>query len=68
MSEDTLCVSVMHIHNEIGVVQDVEKIGELCRSRKVFFHSDAAQSLGKIPLNVDALKVDCLSLSSHKVP
>ena len=57
----------MHVHNEIGVIQDIKQIGEICRSKKVFFHSDIAQSLGKMPLDVNDLKVDCLSLSSHKV-
>jgi cysteine desulfurase len=64
---NTLLVSVMAVNNEIGVVQPVAEIGALCKSRNVFFHSDGAQALGKIPLDVDALNLDLLSLSSHKV-
>ncbi|XP_067652288.1 cysteine desulfurase-like [Haliotis asinina] len=64
---DTVLVSVMFINNEIGVRQPVKEIGELCRSRKVFFHTDAAQALGKIPVDVNNMKIDLMSLSGHKV-
>lgn len=67
MRDDTILVSLMHVNNEIGVVQDVTAIGELCRSRKIFFHVDAAQSAGKLPINVEAMKIDLLSMSAHKV-
>lgn len=64
---DTILVSLMHVNNEIGVIQDIAAIGELCRAKKVFFHVDAAQSAGKLPIDVDAMKVDLLSLSAHKI-
>lgn len=56
----------MHVNNEIGVVQDIAAIGELCRSRKVVFHVDAAQSAGKVAIDVQEMKVDLISLSAHK--
>jgi cysteine desulfurase len=65
--EDTILVSIMHVNNEIGVIQDIAEIGELCRSRKIIFHVDAAQSAGKIPLDVQETKVDLISLSAHKM-
>ncbi len=67
MRDDTVLVSVMHVNNEIGVIQDIDAIGELCRSRKILFHVDAAQSAGKVPIDVQKTKVDLLSLSAHKV-
>jgi cysteine desulfurase len=67
ITEQTLLVSVMAVNNEIGVIQPLAEIGALCKSRNVFFHSDGAQALGKIPLDVDALNLDLLSLSSHKI-
>jgi cysteine desulfurase len=67
MREDTIIVSIMHVNNEIGVIQDIEAIGELCRSRKIIFHVDAAQSAGKTEIDLQKLKVDLLSLSAHKV-
>jgi cysteine desulfurase len=67
LRDDTILVSVMHVNNEIGVVQDIAEIGELCRSRKILFHVDAAQSPGKVPINLEELKVDLMSFSAHKV-
>jgi cysteine desulfurase len=67
LSERTLLVSAMAAHNEIGVIQPLAEIGALCRSRGVLFHTDAAQAFGKIPLDVEAMKIDLLSISGHKV-
>lgn len=67
MREDTILVSIMHVNNETGVVQDIEKIGELCRSKKIVFHVDATQSVGKIAIDLNTLKVDLMSMSSHKL-
>lgn len=65
--EDTTLVSLMHVNNEIGVITDIAAIGEICRSNKVFFHVDAAQSAGKVAIDMDAMKVDLMSFSAHKV-
>ena len=65
--EDTTIVSIMHVNNEIGVVNDVAAIGEITRARKVFFHVDAAQSAGKMDIDLEELKVDLVSFSAHKV-
>ena len=65
--ERTLLVSVMAAHNEIGVIQPLAEIGALCRSRGVLFHTDAAQAFGKITLDVEAMKIDLLSTSGHKI-
>ncbi len=65
--EDTTIVSLMHVNNEIGTITDIAAIGEVCRANKVFFHVDAAQSAGKIEIDVDAMKVDLMSFSAHKV-
>jgi cysteine desulfurase len=64
---DTQLVSLMHVNNEIGVVQDIAAVGAICRERGIAFHVDAAQSAGKLPLNVDAMDVDLLSLTAHKI-
>ena len=63
---DTILISVMHVNNEIGVIQDIAAIGEICRSRKILFHVDAAQSTGKVPVDLQTLKVDLMSFSAHK--
>src|SRR4029077_8771381 len=59
-------VSVMFVNNEIGVIQDIPAIGEICRSRGIIFHVDAAQATGKLPVDLAALKVDLMSFSAHK--
>ena len=64
---DTLLVSIMHVNNEIGVVQDIAAIGQITRSRGVLFHVDAAQSAGKLPIDVASLPVDLMSFSAHKI-
>jgi len=64
---DTILVSVMAANNEIGVLQPLAEIGELCRSHEIVFHTDAAQAIGKIPLDVQAMKIDLMSLTAHKV-
>lgn len=65
--EDTTVVSLMHVNNEIGTINDIAAIGEVCRQHKVFFHVDAAQSAGKVPIDLDVMKVDLMSLSAHKI-
>ena len=67
LRDDTLLASVMHVNNEIGVIQDIATLGEICRERGVIFHVDAAQSAGKIPIDLQTLKVDLMSFSAHKV-
>jgi cysteine desulfurase len=64
--EDTQLVSVMHVNNETGVIQDIRQIGEICRAHDVLFHTDAAQSVGKLPLSLSELPIDLLSLTAHK--
>jgi len=65
--EDTILVSIMHVNNELGVIQDIQAIGELCRENGVFFHVDGAQSVGKIAIDLSELPVDLLSISAHKM-
>ncbi|GAA5191072.1 IscS subfamily cysteine desulfurase [Ferrimonas gelatinilytica] len=67
MRDDTILVSIMHVNNEIGVIHDIAAIGELCRSKGIILHVDAAQSAGKIPLDVKAMQVDLISISGHKM-
>ncbi|GJM07421.1 MAG: cysteine desulfurase IscS [marine bacterium B5-7] len=66
-TEQTVCVSLSHVNNEIGTIQDVSAIGELTRAQGILFHVDAAQSAGKLPIDVNAMKIDLLSLSAHKI-
>ncbi len=67
LREDTVLVSIMHVNNEIGVIQDIEAIGDACRELKIIFHVDAAQSAGKVPIDLQTLKVDLMSFSAHKI-
>lgn len=67
LRSDTILVSVMAANNEIGVLQPLAEIGEICRSRHILFHTDAAQALGKIPLDVEAMQIDAMSLTAHKL-
>ena len=64
---ETCLVSIMAVNNEIGVIQKLKEIGTLCKSKKVFFHTDCAQAYGKIPLDVNDMNIDLLSISSHKI-
>ena len=67
LRDDTILVSIMHANNEIGTVNDIEGIGEVTRAKGVIFHVDAAQSAGKVEINMEKMKVDLLSLSAHKM-
>jgi len=63
----TVLVSIMTVNNEIGVIQPIKEIGKICRERGVFFHTDCAQAVGKVPLDVDAMNIDLMSISGHKI-
>jgi len=65
--EDTILVSIMHVNNEVGVIQDIQAIGDICRANKTFFHVDAAQSAGKVDIDLESLPVDLMSFSAHKI-
>jgi len=67
LRQDTQLVSIMHVNNETGVIQDIERIGALCRAQGALFHVDAAQSVGKVPIDLEALPVDLMSMTAHKV-
>ena len=67
IGKDTILVSIMHANNEIGTIEDIEKIGKICKEKDVYFHSDAVQSFGKIPIDVNKMNLDLLSVSSHKM-
>ncbi len=65
--DDTILVSIMHANNEVGTIQPIEEVGSICREREIYFHTDAVQTAGRIPLNVKDLGVDLLSFSAHKL-
>jgi cysteine desulfurase len=67
MREDTQLVSIMHVNNETGIIQDIQAIGALCRENDTLFHVDAAQSCGKLPIDLGALPVDLMSVTAHKI-
>jgi len=67
IKKETILVSVIFVNNEIGTKQDIEKIGKICRKKGVFFHTDAVQAFGKIPIDVKKMNIDLLSASSHKI-
>ena len=67
MKPETCLVSIMTVNNEIGVIQPMKEIGQLCRSKKIYFHTDGAQAVGKIPINVNDWNVDLMSISGHKI-
>lgn len=67
IKDTTVLVSIMAVNNEIGVIQPLKEIGALCREREVLFHTDAAQAFGKIPLDVEAMNIDLMSISGHKI-
>ena len=67
ITDKTILVSVMGVNNEIGVIQDLKSIGKICREKGVYFHTDCAQAFGKIPLNVDEMNIDLMSISGHKI-
>lgn len=67
LREDTILISIMHVNNEVGTIQPIEEIGKIAREKGIIFHTDAVQSVGKIPVDVNELQVDLLSMSAHKI-
>jgi cysteine desulfurase len=67
IKKETILVSIMHANNEIGTIEPIEEIGKICKERGVYFHTDAAQSFGKIPINVNKMNIDLMTVSSHKM-
>ncbi len=67
IKKDTILVSIIHASNEIGTIEPIAEIGKICKQKRVYFHTDAAQSFGKIPINVNSMNVDLLTASSHKI-
>lgn len=65
--EDTILVSIMHANNEIGTIQPIEAIGQICKRNNVYFHTDACQSFGKLPINVNSMNIDLMTINSHKI-
>ena len=66
IKKETILVSIMHANNEIGTIQNIQKIGKICKEKNVYFHTDAAQTFGKIPIDVKKMNIDLLSMSAHK--
>jgi cysteine desulfurase len=67
IKKETILVSVMHANNEIGTIEPIEEIGKICKEKGVYFHTDAAQTFGKIPINVNRMNIDLMTVSSHKM-
>lgn len=67
IQKDTILVSIMHVNNEIGIIQDINSISKICKNYNIFFHVDATQSIGKIPINLNKIHIDLMSFSAHKV-
>jgi len=67
IKKETILVSIMHANNEIGTIEPIEEIGKICKERGVYFHTDAAQSFGKIPIDVNKMNIDLMTVSSHKM-
>ena len=67
ITDNTILMSVMHVNNEIGTIQPVEEIGRICTEKKIYFHTDACQSFGKMPVNVEAIQADLLTVNAHKI-
>ena len=67
IKKDTILVSIMHANNEIGTIEPIEEIGKICREKGIYFHTDAAQSFGKIPIDVNKMNIDLMTVSSHKM-
>lgn len=67
ITKDTILVSIMHANNEIGVIQDIKQIGKICRDKGVYFHTDAAQSFGKVPIDVKKMNIDLMTINAHKM-
>jgi len=67
IKKSTILVSIIHASNEIGTIQPIEEIGKICREKGIYFHTDVAQSFGKIPINVNRMNIDLLTASSHKI-
>ena len=67
IKKDTILISIMHANNEIGTIEPIEEIGKICREKGIYFHTDAAQSFGKIPIDVNKMNIDLMTVSSHKM-
>ena len=67
IKKNTILVSIMHANNEIGTIEPIEEIGKICREKGIYFHTDAAQSFGKIPIDVNKMNIDLMTVSSHKM-
>jgi cysteine desulfurase len=67
ITKDTLCLSTIYVHNEIGVIQPIEMLGRICQKKNIFFHTDAAQAFGKVPIDVNKMNIDLMSISGHKI-